>query len=110
MSKQPVFAEPWQAQVFGLVVALQDACVITRDEWAQALGDAIRRAQALGDEDRGDTYYAHWVDALEELLEAKRLATHEQLHELAHAWEDAAERTPHGQAIELNDREKALAR
>ena len=52
----PQFAEPWQAQVFSLVVALQDACVISRAEWADALGAAIREAQEAGDPDHGDTY------------------------------------------------------
>jgi hypothetical protein len=32
------------------------------------------------------------------------------LHALEHAWEDAAERTPHGQSIELLPQERALAR
>jgi nitrile hydratase accessory protein len=104
------FAEPWQAQVFSLVVALQDAGVIGKDEWAEALGTAIREAQAAGDPDRGNTYYGHWVHALEELLETKGVASHEQLDALAHAWQDAAERTPHGRPIALTDEERALAR
>ena len=33
----------------------------------------------------------------------------EQLHALEHAWEAAAERTPHGQAVELSDDERRLA-
>jgi hypothetical protein len=31
----------------------------------------------------------------------KQIGTAEQLHALEHAWEAAAERTPHGEAIEL---------
>lgn len=106
----PAFAEPWQAQVFSLVVALQDACVFTQAEWAQALGAAIRRAQEAGDPDRGDTYYAHWVDALETLLAGRGIASPAQLAALAQAWEAAAERTPHGKPIELAREERAIAR
>lgn len=106
----PQFQEPWQAQVFSLVVALQDACVISKTEWADALGAAIREAQQAGDADRGDTYYGHWVSALEEILEARGIASHAQLHDLAHAWQDAAERTPHGKPIELDAAAMAIAK
>jgi nitrile hydratase accessory protein len=109
MSAQPQFAEPWQAQVFSLVVALQDRGVFTPAEWAEALGGAIRRAQAHGDPDAGDTYYAHWVDALESLLARRGLASPAQLRALAQAWHEAAERTPHGKPIELSREERAIA-
>ncbi len=77
---------------------------------AAALAAAIARAQARGDPDRGDTYYHPRLGALEQLVIAKRLGGHEQIHALENAWADAAERTPHGQPITLNDAERALAR
>ncbi len=40
-------------------------------EWAAALGDEIKRAQAVGDPDTGDTYYRHWLAALERLVAEK---------------------------------------
>ena len=107
---QPQFAEPWQAQVFSLVIALQDRGVITPVQWADALAVAIRQAQRDGDPDLGDTYYAHWVAALEALLHERGLAAQGQLDALAHAWEAAAERTPHGKPIELTREERAIAR
>ena len=66
--EDPVFSEPWEAQAFALVVALQDRGIFTAAEWADALGAEIRRAQAAGDPDTGDTYYGHWLAALERLL------------------------------------------
>jgi nitrile hydratase accessory protein len=84
--------------------------LFTWSEWAMALSQAIARAQAAGDPDLGDTYYRHWLDALETLLQAKGLARAETLHALEHAWADAAERTPHGQPMELLPHERALAR
>lgn len=106
----PVFTAPWQAQALALQSALRDRGVISAAEWAQALGDAIRRAQQRGDPDDGSSYWQHWLDALESLLITKGLATAEQLHALEHAWEAAAERTPHGQPIVLTEAERALAR
>ncbi len=107
---EPVFAAPWQAQAFALVLALHERRAFTWGEWAAALAAAIARAQATGDPDAGDTYYHHWLDALEQLIIAKALGGHEQIHALEQAWAQAAERTPHGQPITLTDAERALAR
>ena len=106
----PVFSAPWQAQAFAMTIALHERGLFSWSEWAQALSQAITRAQAQGDPDLGDTYYRHWLDALETLLQAKGVASAAALHALEHAWEDAAERTPHGQTIELLPQERALAR
>lgn len=105
----PVFGAPWQAQAFALALALHERGVFTWPEWAAALTAAIRRAQAAGDADLGDTYYRHWLDALEQLVIAKGLADADRLHALEHAWEAAAARTPHGQPIDLTAAELALA-
>ncbi len=66
----PVFGEPWQAQAFAMTLALHERGVFTWTEWARTLSEAIRDAQASGDPDRGDTYYAHWLDALERICTA----------------------------------------
>lgn len=105
----PVFSAPWQAQAFALALALHERGAFTWPEWAAALTAAIRRAQAAGDADLGDTYYRHWLDALEQLTIAKGLADADRLHALEHAWEAAAARTPHGRPIELTEAEQALA-
>lgn len=97
----PVFAAPWQAQAFALVLGLHERGVFGWDEWAAALSQAITQAQAQGDADLGDTYYRHWLDALETLLITKGLAGHEQIHAMEAAWATAAARTPHGQPIVL---------
>ena len=60
----PVFREPWEAQAFAIAVALHDRGVFTWGEWAERLGAEIKRAQAAGDPDRGDTYYHHWLHTL----------------------------------------------
>ena len=72
---EPVFREPWEAQAFALAVALREHGVFSATEWADALGAEIKRAQAAGDPDTGDTYYRHWLAALERLVAAKGLTT-----------------------------------
>ena len=53
----PVFREPWEAQAFAMALSLHERGVFTWSEWAAALGDEIKRAQAAGDPDTGETYY-----------------------------------------------------
>ncbi len=97
----PVFREPWEAQAFALAVKLHEACVFTWPEWAATLSQAIEAAQAEGDPDLGNTYYHHWMAALETLVTRKGLVSAEALDRRAHAWEHAYLRTPHGQPVEL---------
>jgi nitrile hydratase accessory protein len=101
MSEEPVFREPWQAQAFAIAVALLERGFFTANEWAAILGDEIKRAQARGDPDTGETYYNHWLNALERLLAEKGIATTDLLSRFRNAWEQAAARTPHGTPIEL---------
>lgn len=104
--ESPVFAEPWQAQAFAMTVALHARGLFTWPQWAAALSAQIVRAQAAGDTDDGTQYYHHWLATLEGLVIERGAGTAGQLHALEHAWEAAAERTPHGQPIVLNDAEK----
>jgi nitrile hydratase accessory protein len=66
----PVFNEPWEARAFAMTLALHERGVFTWPEWAQALSREIDRAHASGDADLGDTYYQHWLRALESLVSA----------------------------------------
>ena len=101
----PVFAEPWQAKAFAFALALHQRGAFTWSEWAQAMGRAIKAAQAAGDPDLGDTYWDHWLAALESLVAAKGLASAQALADKAAAWDRAAHATPHGQPILLDGRE-----
>jgi nitrile hydratase accessory protein len=97
----PVFGEPWEAQAFALTLALHQRGVFSWSEWAAALAAEIKRAQGRGDPDTGDTYYHHWLAALERLVAEKQIATPQTLGRYRDAWDHAADRTPHGAPIEL---------
>jgi nitrile hydratase accessory protein len=64
----PVFNEPWEARAFAMVLALHERGLFTWPQWAEALSRQISQAQAAGDADLGDTYYQHWLLALESLV------------------------------------------
>jgi nitrile hydratase accessory protein len=97
----PVFAEPWQAQAFALVVRLAELGHFTWKEWSAALADELRSAASRGEPDDGSRYYQHWLTALERLVKAKGLADSAALVACKEAWAEAYRRTPHGMPVEL---------
>jgi nitrile hydratase accessory protein len=97
----PVFREPWEAQAFAMALALHERGLFKWSEWAATLADEIKRAQAAGDPDTGETYYRHWLATLERLVAEKQVASRETLQRYHDAWDRAADRTPHGTPIEL---------
>ena len=97
----PVFREPWEAQAFAMALALQERGLFTWAEWAETLGAEIKRAQAAGDPDTGETYYRHWLNALERIVAEKGVTDARTLGRYRDAWDHAADRTPHGTPIEL---------
>jgi nitrile hydratase accessory protein len=98
----PVFNAPWEAEAFALAVSLNERGVFTWAEWAQVLGDEIKKAQAAGDPDTGETYYRHWLATLERILAEKGVTDPAQLARTRDAWARACLRTPHGAPIELS--------
>src|SRR5260370_42607750 len=97
----PVFREPWEAQAFAMALALRERGLCTWPRWAATLADEIKRAQAAGDPDTGETYYHPWLATLERLVAEKGVADRAMLARYPDAWGRAADRTPHGQPIEL---------
>ena len=97
----PVFREPWEAQAFAMTLALHERGLFTWPEWAATLAQEVKRAQTGGDPDTGETYYTHWLNALERLVAEKKVTTQVDLRRYRDAWDHAADRTPHGTPIEL---------
>ena len=58
---------------------------------------SIRRSQASGNK----AYYHQWLTALESVVTEKNLVTETALIDFRSAWARAADRTPHGEPIEL---------
>src|SRR3954469_16488678 len=82
----PVFREPWEAQAFALTLSLYDRGLFQWPEWAAILGDEIKKAQAAGDPDTGETYYRHWLAALERIVAEKGVTDPGTLRKYYDAW------------------------
>ncbi|MEZ5750478.1 MAG: nitrile hydratase accessory protein [Paracoccaceae bacterium] len=88
------FDAPWQAQLFGLTVALSDAGQFSWSEWTLAFGATLKT---------GAEYWDAWLITLESLLASKGIAPPETVAALAERWQEAAHATPHGVAIRLEN-------
>ncbi len=101
----PTFAEPWQAQAFGLAVRLSAEGHFTWKEWAAELAAELRSAEERGEHDDGSRYYEHWLAALERLVTSKGLTDAVALSTRKEAWADAYRHTPHGKPVVLRKAE-----
>lgn len=99
----PVFRAPWEAQAFGLALALYEREAFTWQEWAKTLGAEIAAATARDGPDDGSRYYEYWLAALERLTTQKLLTSAEELRSCKEAWDRAARATPHGKPIALTE-------
>ena len=97
----PVFRAPWEAHAFAMALALYEKGLFAWTEWSAMLGEEIKKAQAAGDPDTGESYYLHWLATLERMVAEKGLTSLQDLAQHYQAWERAMHRTPHGKPIEL---------
>ena len=100
-SNGPVFRAPWEAHAFAMAIALYQKGLFAWTEWAAMLGEEIKKARAAGDADTGETYYHHWLAALERMVAEKGATSTEALTQHYRAWKNAMQRTLHGKPIEL---------
>ena len=97
----PVFREPWEAQAFAMTLALYDrGCSPGRNgRRRSATRSRRRRPPAIPTPAKPitGTGSTRWSGS----WRRKGVADAKTLHRYYHAWDHAADRTPHGQPIEL---------
>ena len=109
---EPVFANPWQAQIFALVVGLHQRGCFSWDEWTETLSTEIAavrdKEESNSDDSRqeeadsGDSYYRLWVTALERLLMNKTIVYSDDVQNRVNEWRNAYLNTPHGNPVTLS--------
>jgi len=98
---EPAFTEAWQAVVLAIADTLVQSGMFSAGDWSNALGAALKKAEADGETDNQESYYKCALAALESLV-----AEHSEIDREAMAgkradWEQAYLSTPHGQPVEL---------
>ena len=94
------FAEPWHAQVLANAQSLIRAGQLDANDWANALGAALREAEDAGAPDTEETYYLAALTALESVSPFAQT----ELDVRKSDWEAAYLRTPHGKPVVLKEK------
>ena len=94
----PVFAAPWEASAFAMVLALYRAGRFEWREWVELLSAEIAAAEP---DPTGALYYERWTLALEKLLARLGLLTPDAIGARSQAWRAAYLATPHGKEVLL---------
>ncbi len=97
------FHNSWEAEAFAMGNLLIKSGFMTQAEWVEIFSQEIKAAQAEGDPDRGDTYYSHWMNALERIAIERQVTDRETLEEQQRLWDLAVKNTPHGVALKLEN-------
>jgi nitrile hydratase accessory protein len=96
----PVFPEPWAAEAFAMTVHLHERGLFTWSEWAENLSRELHKPGRAED---GSDYFDCWVAALSALLVSRGVADADAILGLQQSWQRAAEATPHGKPISLEN-------
>ena len=103
MQPEPVFEQPWHAQVFALTVSLNEAGHFSWPDWAARFSAVLAEHGLSKALNGGSDYFDAWLEALEGLLSDLGMAAPDQVEALRGAWEAAYLATPHGTPVRLAD-------
>ena len=100
---EPVFEEPWHAQVFALTVHLNETGRFSWSDWATRFGATLARHGMDRDLNGGSDYFNAWLETLEALLAEAGDAPPAEAEAVRAAWEAAYLSTPHGHPVHLRE-------
>lgn len=100
---EPVFAEPWHAQLFALTVHLNEEGQFSWPDWAMRFSQTLKRHGLTKELNGGEDYFNAWLETLEALLEETGDAEEPERAKMRDAWETAFLSTPHGAPVTLTE-------
>ncbi|PCJ05242.1 MAG: nitrile hydratase accessory protein [Rhodobacteraceae bacterium] len=98
---EPVFQQPWHAQVFALTISLNEIGRFSWPEWVARFSDVLAQHGLDKDLDGGDDYFTAWLATLEAILAEDGAAPAPEVDRLRDDWERAYLDTPHGDVVRL---------
>lgn len=99
---EPVFGQPWHAQLFAVTVYLNESGHFAWPDWAKRFSETLARHGLDRDLDGGDDYFNAWLETLEDFLAENDTVTPSEARELKDAWANAYLTTPHGDPVRLD--------
>lgn len=103
MRPEPVFEQPWHAQVFALTVHLNEAGHFAWSTWADAFGATLASEGFERELNGGDDYFQAWLKTLEQFLGNQELANANEISRAKQAWTQAYLQTPHGEPVQVTE-------
>ncbi|MEP1768579.1 MAG: nitrile hydratase accessory protein [Sulfitobacter sp.] len=100
---EPVFEEPWHAQLFALTVHLNEAGHFVWADWATRFGAMLKQHGLSKELNGGEDYFAAWLETLEGFLADIKMADPKAVEQVRAAWEHAYLSTAHGDPVTLED-------
>ena len=100
---EPVFQEPWHAQIFAITVHLHQSEMFGWPDWASRFSETLKVHGLSKELNGGDDYFHAWLVTLENLLSDQELASDPEIGRLVTAWREAYLATPHGQPVKLSE-------
>jgi nitrile hydratase accessory protein len=100
----PVFAAPWEAAAFAMVLVLYRTGHFEWREWVELLAEEIGSAAP---DPTGALYYERWTRALERMLDKLGLITPDAIAARSETWRAAYLATPHGHEVLLSNAQHA---
>jgi nitrile hydratase accessory protein len=98
---EPVFAAPWEASAFALLVLLHQRKHFAWQDWVAVFAEEI--AADKGRTSSIHSYYEIWTRALERMVSACGLVDSDSIDERTEMWRKAYLATPHGQEVLLGN-------
>ncbi|MCL6284419.1 nitrile hydratase accessory protein [Ruegeria sp. 2012CJ41-6] len=98
---EPVFEDPWHAQLFALTVHLNETGRFDWPDWAARFSATLKRHGLERELNGGADYFNAWLETLEDLLAESGEAGDGERDRVRQAWENAYLTTPHGQPVHL---------
>jgi len=83
---EPVFAEPWQAQVFASTVALSQQGLFSWKQWVEIFSAEIAACPQAAGESAVDAYFRQWLAALESMLTARGVVSRDDIVQTQEHW------------------------
>lgn len=99
---EPVFMEPWHAQVFALTVHLNETGLFDWTDWVARFSATLAEHRVDKDLNGGEDYFNAWLATLEALLADLAQANPQEVEHMRAAWEAAYLNTRHGDPVQLD--------
>ncbi|WP_372571023.1 nitrile hydratase accessory protein [Ruegeria jejuensis] len=100
---EPIFEEPWHAQLFALTVHLNETGHFDWPDWAARFSATLKRHGLERELNGGADYFNAWLETLEDLLAEGGEAESSEREQMRKAWESAYLETPHGESVRLSE-------